>query len=135
MSKSISKIIFISGTPISKLVANKLDIPFLLESGFKIEFWDLSAMYYNQKQLSGYFGGAPDYKYKFPKEKQFVSKNDVLVALSQLSNDNIFCPVDFGSLNDFWLRRAFRKFDIKYYVGPTRTPVRTNMSDIKDFEN
>jgi hypothetical protein len=115
------KIIFISGTPISKITGEKLDPYRFLSSNFDVEYWNLTSMFYSKKALDLYFGGHPEYRYKFPIEKQFNKPYSVKKELKKLQDDVIFCNVDFFMQSNFWLLRGFKKNNIHYYVGPRRT--------------
>jgi hypothetical protein len=114
-------LIFISGTPTSKIVGDKIDPYWFQNNGFHVEFWNLSEINYSQKKLARYFGGHPEYRYKFPNEKCFTTKTEVGEALSKCPKNTIFNYLDFGQTNDYWLRRYFTIYKCEYYVGARRT--------------
>jgi len=115
-------LIFISKTPISKIVGDKIAPWWYLENGFNIEYWNISAIEYTSKQLRAYFAGHPEYRFRFPNEKVFTSKQEIEKALLKTGKKVIFNYIDFSQQkNDYWLRRLFKKYGVKYFVGPRRT--------------
>lgn len=120
----MNTIIFISGTPISKIEGKKLDPYWYCENGFHVEYWDVTRLYFDAGSLEKYFSGAEDFKFSFPNEREFHTKPDLKIALSEVGNDVIFSYVDCHMYShlDYWLRRVFKKYDIKYFLGPKRTP-------------
>ena len=123
-----NKIIFISGTPISKIQGEKLDLNRFISKNFEVEYWDLTNMYYSKKALDLYFGGHPDFRYKFPIEKKFYDSNSVKKELKKLQDNVIFCYQDFLMQSNFWLLRGFKKNNISYYLGPRQTPAEAYQS-------
>jgi len=117
----MKKLIFISGTPVSIIVGEKLNPKHYVDKGFEVEYWDLARIYYDEKKLAAYFGGNKRYRYQFPKENIFVQKSQVKDAFKTLNSDVVFCHVDFNQENDYWLRRLFKRYCIDYYSGPRRT--------------
>ena len=120
--KSKNKIIYIGGTPISKIQGDKLDIDNLVKSGFEIEYWDLTNLFYSKESLDLYFGGHPDFRFKFPLERKFFDKYAVKKELEKIEKNTIFCFNDIFIQSHFWLLRYFKKIGIPYFVGPRRTP-------------
>ena len=59
------KIVFISGTPISKSVGDKIDPYWYQDHGFEVEYWGLQNIYYDQDSIDAYFSGNSDFKYIF----------------------------------------------------------------------
>ena len=116
-----NKIIFISGTPISIIQGEKLDPFRFLSNNFDVEYWNLTSMFYSNKNLDLYFGGHPEYRYQFPFERQFYDSKSVKKELKKLQKDVIVCFVDFLMQSNFWLLRSFKTNNIHYYVGPRRT--------------
>ena len=43
----MKKIIFISGTPISKIQGDKINIPWFVERDVEVEYWNLTNIYYH----------------------------------------------------------------------------------------
>jgi hypothetical protein len=116
------KIIFISATPTSKIHGDKLDPYRFISLGIDVEYWNISSIYYSQKQLDLYFGGHPEYRYIFPNEKNFQDINSVKKELKKDYSNTLFCFVDFFQQPTLWLLRSFKKNNIHYFVGPRRTP-------------
>jgi len=116
------KIIFISATPTSKIHGDKLDPYRFISLGIDVEYWNISSIYYSQKQLDLYFGGHPEYRYIFPNEKNFQDISSVKKELKKDLSNTLFCFVDFFQQPTLWLLRSFKKNNIHYYVGPRRTP-------------
>jgi len=115
------KIIYISGTPISRVVAKKFEINGFLSQNIEVEFWNLTKIYYSSKALDLYFGGHPDYgKNDFSIEKKFISIMDVKEALTEVSSNTIFCLMDGFMQSSFWLLRSFKRNNLHYYIGPWR---------------
>ena len=112
------KLIFLNGTPLANIFGKKVDPHWFLKNGYKVEFWNLDLIYYNQKQLNAYFSNDKNFRCKVPNEKKFSYKKDVKKELSKLSKNVTFCFLDFGNHNDFWLRRYLKIFNFNYYVGP-----------------
>ena len=108
----ITKIIYLSCTPISKIVGDKIDPWWYLNNGFKVEFWNLSAIYYSKKSLDHYFGGATDYKFIFPNEKVIIKKITLEEELKKVREDTIFNLIDFGQGNDLWILSLFKRYKI-----------------------
>ena len=121
-----NKIIFLSATPTSKIHGDKLDPYQFISLGFDVEYWNMSSIYYSQKQLNLYFGGHPDYRFKFPNEKQFHDKNSLIRELEGDLSNSLFCFIDFYQHPTFWLLRSFKKNNIRYFIGPKRTPEVSN---------
>ena len=120
------KIIFISGNPISNQVGEKIN-PFWYEvKGFNVEYWNLCELYFTKEALASYFCGHEKYYFRFSNERKFLTKSEVSQALEGMSSNVVFCHIDFNSLDDFWLRRLFKRFSIQYYVGPRRTAERNS---------
>jgi hypothetical protein len=114
----IKKIIFLSGTPISKIVGDKIDPYWFQDHDFEVEYWGLQNIYYDKTAINGYFSGNSDYKYIFPNTRIFSSKSEVSRALIDLNNKVIICFIDFRQQNDFWILRLFKKYKIRFYMGP-----------------
>jgi len=117
----MKKIIFISGTPISKIQGDKINIPWFVERDVEVEYWNLTNIYYSDKSLEKYFGGHPEFRFKFPTERIFYNIADVKLALHQLKPNTLFCFYDFIQQSNFWLLREFKKHNIQYFIGPKRT--------------
>jgi hypothetical protein len=117
----MKKIIFISGTPISNIQGDKLNIPWFAEHDVEIEYWNLTNIYYSNKSLEKYFGGHPEFRFKFPTEINFYNIIDVKLALHQLKPHALFCFYDFIHQANYWLLREFKKNKIQYFIGPRRT--------------
>jgi hypothetical protein len=115
------KIIFISGTPISKIVGDKIDPYWYQNHGFEVEYWGMQNIYYDSDSIDAYFSGNRDFKYKFPNETVLNSKKEVVSALKLLDQKTIICFIDFGLQDDYWLLRLFNKFNLQYYLGPRST--------------
>ncbi len=120
---NIHKIIFISGTPTSRIVYEKLKPELYEKNGYVVEYWDLSRLYYSEIALEAYFRGNKQYKPEFPSESIFYSRSEVDKALSVVQQDTMFCFIDFDQHLDYWLRRLFKQYNVKYYIGPKRTSV------------
>lgn len=119
----MKKLIFISGSPISQVEGSKLFIDYYQQNGLCVEYWNLTRLYYDEMALTSYFGGNKEYRFKFPIERKFYNRAEVANAIRKLSPNNVmFCHSDFGDLNDYWLRKLFKKYNIRYYAGPFRTP-------------
>ena len=116
-----NKIIFISGTPISKIQGEKIDPHWYISNNIDVEYWNLTNMFYSKKALELYFGGHPDYRYKFPFEREFYDSKSVKNELKKLENNVFFCFVDFLMQSYFWILRSFKVNNINYYIGPRRT--------------
>jgi hypothetical protein len=112
----IKKIIFLSGTPISKIVGDKIDPYWYQDQDFEVEYWELQNIYYDKTAINGYFSGNSDYKYIFPNARTFSSKCEVSKALIDLNNKVIICFIDFMQQNDFWILRLFKKYNIRFYI-------------------
>ena len=116
------KIIFIGGTPQSKVNSEKLDIYWFIQRNIDIEYWNLTNIFYTKEALDLYFGGHPDYKDNgFPKEIKFNKIKNTKEALAKVSRDTLFCSLDGFMQSSFWLLRSFKKYNLHYYIGPWRT--------------
>ena len=115
------KIIFISGTPVSKIVGEKIDPQWFFSKGYNVEYWNLTNLYYSKKALDQYFGGHPEYRYNFPVERKFYNSKTVKNEIKKLDKDVFFCFIDFLMQSNFWILRCFKIHNIHYYVGPRRT--------------
>ncbi len=120
----MTKLVFISGSPVSRIVGEKYNASYYVSKGFSVEYWDLSRIYYNERALGLYFGGHEEFRFKFPIEKQFHTKLEVEKALQQIERQTIICHTDFNVNDDYWLRRFYKKHNICYYTGPRRTSAR-----------
>tara|TARA_Y100000588_G_scaffold85670_1_gene90943 strand:+ start:5212 stop:6405 length:1194 start_codon:yes stop_codon:yes gene_type:complete len=117
----LNKIIYISGTPISKISGKRHCPEWYCENGFDVEFWDLTELYYKPGTLEKYFTPHSNFKYEFPTPREFKSKREVKIALSKIGKGVIFANIDYNMQNDYWLRRLFKIYNILYFVGPIRT--------------
>lgn len=117
----MAKLIFISGTPTSKIVGDKLNINYYEKNGFIVEFWNLTLLYHSKASLAAYFGGHSDYRFQFTIERNFTTRAELKIALQNLTSNVLFCHLDFSQHDDYWLRRLFKVCSIRYYVGPKRT--------------
>ena len=122
----IQKIIFLSGNPISNQVGDKINPYWYEANGFDVEYWNLNRLYFSKDALSSYFGGHKKYRFQFPTEREFSTKSEVSKALEKVTSNAIFCHIDYDNLDDYWLRRLFKNYDIQYYVGPRRTVGRSS---------
>jgi hypothetical protein len=117
-----NKIIFISGTPQSKVSLDKLDINWFISNNVHVEYWNLTNIYYSQKSLDLYFGGHPEYRNNdFPIEREFNSIKNVKESLREVNKGVLFCSLDGFMQSYFWLLRSFKKHNLHYYIGPWRT--------------
>tara|TARA_B100000029_G_scaffold515708_1_gene624107 strand:- start:2301 stop:3506 length:1206 start_codon:yes stop_codon:yes gene_type:complete len=112
------KIIILNGTPFSKIWADKVNIDWYIDNGFQIEFWNFDRIYYSEKQIQRYFKNNKFLNFEPPNQKIFNNKSEVKKELYKYGNSTIYNLIDFGNHDDFWLRRALKKIDAKYYVGP-----------------
>ena len=112
------KIIFLNGTPLAKIWANKVNLEWYLNNGFDVEFWNLDRIYYTSSQIQSYFSDNKFLLYKPPNQKIFYKKIDVKKELQIVDKYTIFCFLDFANHDDFWLRRLLKNINAKYYVGP-----------------
>ncbi len=112
------KIIFLNGTPIAKVWADKVNLEWYLSNGFELEFWNLDRIYYSSSQIKRYFSDNKYLSYKPPNQKIFYSKEDVKKELYSIHKNTIFCLLDFANHDDFWLRRLLKIVNANYYVGP-----------------
>lgn len=117
----MAKLIFISGTPTSKIVGDKLNINYYERNGFIVEFWNLTLLYHSKNSLAAYFGGHSDFRFKFNIERNFTTRAELKTALQNLTSNVLFCHYDFNQHDDYWLRRLFKVCSISYFVGPKRT--------------
>jgi len=117
------KIVFISGTPISKITGEKIDPYWYQNHGFEVEYWGMQNIYYDQASIDGYFSGHIDYKYNFPNARNLCSKNKVAQALKDLDDETIICFIDFGMQFDFWILRLFKRYKVLFYIGPRSIPI------------
>ena len=65
------KIIFLNGTPIAKVWADKVNLEWYLSNGFELEFWNLDRIYYSSSQIKRYFSDNKYLSYKPPNQKIF----------------------------------------------------------------
>jgi hypothetical protein len=114
----MEKIIFISGTPISKVVGEKIDPYWYQEQGYIVEYWGLQSIYYDHSAIDAYFSGNKDYRYIFPNSETISSRMEVARKLKGLDKDTIICFIDFGLQRDYWLLLLFKKYNVQYYIGP-----------------
>ncbi len=112
------KIIFINGTPLSKVWAEKVNLEWYIDNGFNLEFWNIDRIYYTEEQIDKYFRNNKFISYLPPNQKIFKSKNEVKEKLLKIEKNSIFCFLDFSNHDDFWLRRLFKINNTIYYVGP-----------------
>ncbi len=112
------KIIFLNGTPLAKVWADKVNLEWYLHNGFHVEFWNLDRIYYSSIQIRRYFSDNKYLSYKPPNQKIFYKKSDVKKELYEIDDNIIFCFLDFANHDDFWLRRLLKKINANYYVGP-----------------
>ena len=112
------KIIFLNGTPLAKVWADKVNLEWYLKNGFDLEFWNLDRIYYSLYQIQNYFSDNKFLSYEPPNQKIFYNKTDVKKELYKTDKNTIFCFLDFANHDDFWLRRLLRIIDANYYVGP-----------------
>ncbi len=112
------KIIFLNGTPLAKVWADKVNLEWYLKNGFDLEFWNLDRIYYSLDQIQSYFSDNKFLSYKPPNQKIFFNKADVKKELHRVDRETIFCFLDFANHDDFWLRRLLRIINASYYVGP-----------------
>ena len=112
------KIIYLSCTPVSKIVGNKIDPWWFQKKGFEVEYWNMTILNYSEKGINAYFGGAYDYEFVFPIEQTINSRADFEKKLSCVGNDYIIDYLDFGQTNDLWILALFKKYNISYYLSP-----------------
>jgi len=79
--KSLKKIIYLSCTPVSSIVGNKIDPWWFKSKGFEVEYWNVTKINYTEKALDTYFGGSPDYKFTFPNEIVIRNRIELEVLL------------------------------------------------------
>jgi len=116
----MNKIIFMSGIPISRIQGDQLNPYWFVDNGIDVEYWDMTKLHYSKKALDIYFGGHPDYRYKFPTEKIFTNIEDVIKEIKNNSTNALFNYIDFYAKHNYELLRNLRKYKAKYYVGPRR---------------
>ena len=102
------KIIFLNGTPLAKVWADKVNLEWYLHNGFHVEFWNLDRIYYSSIQIRRYFSDNKYLSYKPPNQKIFRKKSDVKKELYEIDDNIIFCFLDFANHDDFWLRRLLK---------------------------
>lgn len=118
----MNKIIYISGSPIGKTYGLKLGVEWFSNNHIYVEYWNLTSLYYKKNRVESYFNSAPNYRYKFPIEKEIKYKAEFEGLCKQLPSDSIFCFVDFSFLDYFWILRLFNKHNINYFTHPMSTP-------------
>ena len=129
----IKKIIFLSGTPISKIVGDKIDPYWYQDHGFDVEFWDLTRIYYKENNIAAYFGGNPKYKYLFPNEVVFTDKKEVNNKFKQIINTKtIIWYIDYQQQYDIWLLRLFKMYDILYISGNKSITLQDKTTEIPE---
>lgn len=127
-------IIFINCVPMTFIFADKVNLDFYENEGFSVELWDLSSLYFSDKQLLAYFSGSAELQYRYKNTKRFINKSDVIAALKLLPKDTIVYHLSRHfqpCLDDFWLLRAFKKLHLSYMVQRIENPFSPSPIDNK----
>lgn len=127
----IKKIIFVSSAPLSIIVEKKINILGYKNFGYKVEFCDLSRINYSKEKIKYYFSGNKKFRYVGVESQLFFNKKSFIKKIRHESKDSIFCLIDFNNFDDYWIRRAFKKYKILYFTGP-KVPIVQVSLDKKD---
>ena len=107
------KIIFYNGTPLSNTYGEKINLKWFSENGYEVELWNLSPIYYSEKNINNYFKFGYKYEYFFYNEKIFTTKKEVIKALNKEDKNTIFNSMDFGNHDHYWILRQFKILNLK----------------------
>jgi hypothetical protein len=112
--------------PTSRLFGEKLEASWLDEQGLKIEFWDLSRLFFSVDKSAKFFGGAPDYAFVGPRHRHIESQSEFLELLDGLS-DNVrgwYLSRFHRAISDDWVLLALQQKGVNYYLQHFDTLIR-----------
>lgn len=114
----MTRLIFISSMPISKLFGEKLDAWWFANNGVDVEFWDISGLFYSGEDLSQYFGGAHDYRYIGPNHRIYDHDGSFQKSLHALPQDTVVWYLSrFHRITpDDWIFAELQRKGIRYYL-------------------
>jgi hypothetical protein len=118
----MQKIIYISGSPIGTTYGGKLGVEWFSSNNIKVEYWNLTCIYFKKNRVESYFNNSSSYRYKFPVETEINHKAEFRALCKKLPSSSIFCFIDFSFLDYFWILRLFNKYNINYFTHPMSTP-------------
>jgi hypothetical protein len=116
--ESLKKIIYLSCTPVSSIVGNKIDPWWFKSKGFEVEYWNVTKINYTEKALDTYFGGSPDYKFTFPNEIVIRNRIELEEKMSMVGTNSIIVILDFWQTKDLWIYALLKKYNLEYYLSP-----------------
>jgi len=114
------KLIMINSLPTAKIFGEKVDAWWYQKNGFDVKFWDISPLFWNQKELESYYGGAADYRYIGPNHRVFSSSLEVVNALGLAGRDTVVWHLAWN-LNKIahaeeWLLNAIVDSKIPFFI-------------------
>lgn len=113
-----SALVFISTSPSPVHYIKKLGIDWFQSKGVGVEFWDLSRLYFSAENISLYYSGAPGYKFKYSKAKEFHNRAEVVNSIAAATPNCMFCIINLPYANHYWILRLFKKYNINYFTQP-----------------
>ena len=126
------RLIICNSLPTSRIFGEKFDAWWYARQGVKVEFWDLAAVFLEQKAIDAFYAGAPDYRYEGPGHRSFGDFDELQEALRSRTEWMFWHVSRFERmLDDDRLIRIFNQSGVRYFFQHFDPPAENPTSPLR----